>query len=167
MSSPQAAEPLRRSWLKPGTWHLRTRLILVAMTLLIAICGAVGVASYASMDAFLTRQLDEQLGQAAERSNNPGRPPQGGFNGRDPLDARGQSVGTLNARILNGQVNSAGFLASDATRSALSAEDKQALLALATDAQPVDRNLSNGDYRLVAVKTTFGDVLVTGLPLGA
>lgn len=167
MTSVQTAEPQRRSWLRPGTWHLRTRLILLAMALLIAICGAVGVASYASMDAFLTRQLDEQLSQAAARSNDPGRPPSGGFNGRDPLDSRGQSVGTLNARILNGQVNSAGFLALDTTRSALSTEDKQALLALATDARPVARRLSNGNYRLIAVKTSFGDVLVTGLPLAA
>lgn len=167
MASPRAAESHRRNWFRPGTWHLRTRLILLAMALLIAICGAVGVASYASMDAFLTRQLDEQLSQAADRSNNPGLPPGGGFNGRDPLDARGQSVGTLNARILNGQVNSAGFLASDTTRSALSAEDKQALLALAADAPPADRRLSNGDYRLIAVTTDFGDVLVTGLPLAA
>ena len=73
-------------------------------------------------------------------------------------------VGTMNARILNGEVNSGGFLTSDTSRSALSAEDKQTLLALATDAEPVDRTLSNGGYRLVAVKTTFGDVLVTGLP---
>ena len=167
MTSVQTAEPQRRSWLRPNTWHLRTRLILLAMALLVAICGAVGVVSYASMDAFLTRQLDEQLGQAAARSNDPGRPPSGGFNGRDPLDSRGQSVGTLNARILNGQVNSAGFLAADTTRAALSTEDKQVLLALATDARPVDRTLSNGDYRLVAVKTSFGDVLVTGLPLAA
>ncbi|MGF9649876.1 HAMP domain-containing sensor histidine kinase [Pseudarthrobacter oxydans] len=167
MASQQATGPHRRSWLKPGTWHLRTRLILLAMALLIAICGAVGGASYASMDAFLTRQLDEQLSQAADRSNNPARPAMGGFNGRDPLDARGQSVGTLNARILNGQVNSGGFLTSDTTRSALSAGDKQTQLALATDAEPVDRTLSNGDYRLLAVKTTFGDVLVTGLPLAA
>jgi two-component system, OmpR family, sensor kinase len=163
--APQQAAAHRRSWLKPNTWHLRTRLVLLAMTLLIAICGAVGVVTYASMDAFLTRQLDEQLSQAADRSNDPGRPPMGGFNGRDPLDARGQSVGTLNARVLNGQVNSAGFLASDTTRSPLSAQDKQALLDLATDAQPVDRTLSNGDYRLIALKTNYGDVLVTGLPL--
>jgi len=157
-----------RSWLKPATWHLRTRLVLVAMALLVSICGAVGLFSFASMDAFLTRQLDDQLSQAAHLSNDPGRPSMGGFNnGRDPLDARGQSVGTLNARILNGQVNSAGFLASDTTRSALSADDKQALLALAANAQPVDRTLSNGGYRLIAVKTGNGDVLVTGLPLAA
>jgi two-component system OmpR family sensor kinase len=76
-------------------------------------------------------------------------------------------VGTLNARILNGQVNSGGFLTSNTTRSPLSSEDKQVLLALETDAPPVDTTLSNGDYRLIAVRTTFGDVLVTGLPLAA
>ena len=135
------------------------------MALLIAICGAVGVVSYASMDAFLTRQLDAQLSQAAERANDPGRPPQGGFNGRDPLDARGQSVGTVNASIRNGQVNTGGFLASDTTRTPLAADDKPVLLGLATDGKPVDRELSNGSYRLVAVETSFGDVLVTGLPL--
>ena len=167
MAKTQAPEAPRRHWLKPASWHLRTRLILLAMALLIAICGAVGVASYASMDAFLTRQLDEQLSQAAERANNPGRPPMGGFNGRDPLDARGQLVGTINASIRNGQVTTGGFLASDTTRSALSTEDKEVLLALATDGQPVDRKLSNGEYRLVAVQTDFGDVLVTGLPLAA
>ncbi|HJV97889.1 MAG TPA: HAMP domain-containing sensor histidine kinase [Arthrobacter sp.] len=168
MSLSGVARTHGRSWRKPSTWHLRTRLVLVAMALLVAICGAVGLFSYASMDSFLTRQLDEQLSQAASRSNDPGRPPLGGFNGRpDPLDSRGQSVGTLNARILDGQVNSAGFLASDTTRSPLSAGDKEILLALQEDSSPVDRTLSNGDYRLIAVKTNYGDVLVTGLPLAA
>lgn len=167
MSSPWATPPPARSWLKPATWHLRTRLVLLAMALLVAICGAVGLFSYASMDSFLTRQLDEQLSQAAARSNDPGRPPAGGFNGRDPLDARGQSVGTLNARIVNGQINSGGYLDPDTTRSALSSEDKQTLLALAQNGNPVDRSLSNGDYRIVAVATGYGDVLVTGLPLAA
>ncbi len=61
------------------------------MTLLVAICGAVGLFSYASMDSFLTRQLDEQLSQAAKRSTDPGRPPLGGFNGRpDPWTPAGK-----------------------------------------------------------------------------
>jgi two-component system OmpR family sensor kinase len=165
MATPQAPAAHPLSWFKPATWHLRTRLIALAMALLIAICGAVGVASYASMDAFLTRQLDDQLNQAADRANDPGRPPMGGFNGRDPLDARGQSVGTVNARIVSGQVSSGGFLASDTTRAPLSTEDKEILLELPADGRPVDRTLSNGGYRLVAVQTNFGDVLVTGLPL--
>ncbi|MFD5278617.1 sensor histidine kinase [Pseudarthrobacter sp. NPDC058362] len=163
--SPHTPDP--RSWRKPATWHLRTRLTALAMGLLIAICGAVGVISYASMDTFLTHQLDGQLTQAADRANDPGRPHMDGAIGRDPLDARGQSVGTLNARIVDGQVNSAGFLAPDTTRSPLSAADKEALLALTAGSAPVDRKLSNGNYRLVAAQTSFGDVLVTGLPLNA
>ncbi|HKU31771.1 HAMP domain-containing sensor histidine kinase [Arthrobacter sp. NyZ413] len=151
------------SWLNPSTWHLRTRLILVSMALLVAICSAVGIVSYASMDVFLTRQLDEQLAQASH-----GRPPIGDPSGRpDPLDARGQSIGTLNARILGGQVSSAGFLSSDATRSALSPSDAAILLALPANGRPVDRTLSNGGYRLVATPTPYGDVSITGLPLAA
>lgn len=151
-------------WFNPSTWHLRTRLILLSMALLVAICGAVGVVSYASMDVFLTKQLDQRLMQASR-----GRPPQGNPGGRpDPLDARGQSIGTLNARIFAGQVSSdAGFLSSDATRTPLSPSDARILLALPPDGQPVDRDLSNGGYRLVATESPYGDVVITGLPLAS
>jgi two-component system OmpR family sensor kinase len=157
-----------RSWLNPSTWHLRTRLVLVAMALLVAICGAIGLFSYASMDSFLTRQLDDRLGQASQISNNAGRPPSGNPGGRpDPLEARGQGIGTLFARINGNNVSSAGFLANDATRASLSPEDDQILLDLRRDGTPVDRTLSTGAYRLVAVQAPYGDVIVTGLPLAA
>lgn len=155
-----------RRWSDPSTWHLRTRLVLVAMALLVAICGAVGVFSYASMDLFLTRQLDTQLEQASNRARDFGRPAPGNAGGRsDPLEARGQGVGTLNARILNGSVSSAGFLAVDATRKGLSRDDENVLLALTPNGPPADRTLSAGSYRLTAVQTPYGDVIVTGLPL--
>ncbi|MCB5273197.1 putative sensor histidine kinase TcrY [Arthrobacter sp. SO5] len=155
-----------RDWRDPSTWHLRTRLVLVAMGLLVAICGAVGLFSYASMDLFLTKQLDAQIGQASERAREFGRPAQGIAGGRpDPLDARGQGVGTLNARILNGAVSRAGFLAGDATRKSLSPGDDDVLLELAPNGIPADRTLSAGDYRLTAVRAPYGDVIITGLPL--
>ncbi|MEO3934939.1 HAMP domain-containing sensor histidine kinase [Micrococcaceae bacterium Sec7.4] len=153
------------SWRTPSSWHLRTRLVFVAMVLLVAICGAVGVFSYASMDGVLTRQLDQQLGGASQRSSMFGQPVPGTMFRPDPLEARGQGVGTLNARMLNGAVASAGFLAGDATRRNLSDEDDAVLLALTPDAVPVDRTLSAGAYRLTAVRAPFGDVIVTGLPL--
>ena len=152
--------PAGLSWRNPSTWHLRTRLVLVAMALLVAICGAVGIVSYASMDFFLTRQLDTQLEQAAVRAREFGR------SGRsDPLEARGQAIGTLNARIDDGSVRSAGFLSEDATRESLTDDDDEVLLELAPWEDPVDRSLSAGDYRLVAAQTPGGDVTVTGLPL--
>jgi two-component system OmpR family sensor kinase len=157
-----------RSWLNPSTWHLRTRLVLVAMALLVAICGAVGVVSYASMDMVFNRQLDRQLEQASSRANDFGRPPSNfpsSPSGKpDPLEARGQAAGTLNARIDGSTVRSSGLIDAQGNRVALSPEDEQVLLALPKDNRPVDRSLSNGDYRLVAVET-YGDVIVTGLPL--
>src|SRR6478672_1184475 len=113
-----------RDWRNPSTWHLRTRLVLVAMALLVAICGAVGLFSYAAMDVFLTRQLDDQLSSASHRSVEFGRPGPGNSGGRrDPLEARGQGVGMLNARLEDGEVSSAGFLAGDATPENLSRAD--------------------------------------------
>lgn len=136
------------------------------MALLVAIVGAVGVFSYASMDTFLTRQLDTELSQAADRANGPERPPNGPRgNGRDPLNPEAQRVGTLNASIVDGTISDAGFLASDRSRTPLTQADQQILLALPSDGAPFNRHLSNGDYRISAVQTNFGDVLVTGLPL--
>mgnify|MGYP000427208944 FL=1 len=155
-----------RDWRNPSTWHLRTRLVLLAMALLVAICGAIGVFSYVSMDVVLTRQLDKQLDQAAHRASEFGRPESDDAGRRpDPLEARGQGIGTLNARLQDGNVASAGFLAGDATRKGLSPTDNAVLLALTPDGVAVDRALSSGDYRLTAVRAPYGDVIVTGLPL--
>ncbi|MEQ4566372.1 HAMP domain-containing sensor histidine kinase [Paenarthrobacter sp. CAP02] len=163
------ARSQQRNWLNPSTWHLRTRLVLVAMALLVAICGAVGVVSYASMDMVFNKQLDRQLEQASLRADVFGRPPSSFPNsptGRpDPLEARGQAAGTLSARIDGSTVRSSGLIDARGNRVSLSADDEQVLLALPTGNGPVDRSLSNGDYRLMAVKTNYGDVIVTGLPL--
>jgi two-component system, OmpR family, sensor kinase len=154
--------PAGRSWFNPATWHLRTRLILLSMALLVAISGAIGVVSYASMDVVLSKQLNEQLATASR-----GRPPEGNPSGRpDPLDARGQAVGTLNARVVGGQLTrEAGFLSSDFTRAPLASSDVATLQALPRDGVPVDRRLSKGDYRLMATETPYGDTVITGLPL--
>ncbi|MFE4194513.1 ATP-binding protein [Paenarthrobacter sp. NPDC056912] len=163
------ARTSRRSWLNPSTWHLRTRLVLVSMALLVAICSAVGVVSYASMDTYFNRQLDKQLEQASSRATSFGRPPSNfpsSPSGQpDPLEARGQAAGTLSARIDGSTVRSSGLIDAQGNRVALSADDEEVLLALPTDNRPVDRRLSNGDYRLVAVEPAYGDVIVTGLPL--
>ncbi|WP_284975649.1 HAMP domain-containing sensor histidine kinase [Arthrobacter sp. efr-133-TYG-104] len=161
------AKTTHRSWLNPSTWHLRTRLVLVAMVLLVAICGAVGLVSYASMDLVFNKQLDMQLAQASGRANVFGRAPSNfPSSGRpDPLEARGQGAGTLNARISGTTVSSSGLIDAGGNRVALSSTDQQVLLSLPRGNLPVDRSLSNGDYRLVAVETPYGDVIVTGLPL--
>ncbi|MFP3836132.1 hypothetical protein, partial [Chryseobacterium sp. SIMBA_028] len=62
-------------------------------------------------------------------------------------------------------VSSSGLIDAGGNRVALSSADQQVLLSLPRGNLPVDRSLSNGDYRLVAVETPYGDVIVTGLPL--
>jgi two-component system OmpR family sensor kinase len=156
-----------RNWRRPSTWHLRTRLVLVAMALLVAICGATGIVSYASMDSFLSGQLDGNLKLASKNAVKVGRAPLGTPDGPNPLDLPGQGVGTVFARIQNGQVSSAGFLASDTSRATLSPDDNHVLLGIPTDGTPVTGTLAAGEYRLLAVQSRSGDVAITGLPLAA
>lgn len=164
-----AAPGSGRRWAQPESWHLRTKLVLATMALLTAICCIVGIVSYAVMNVFLTSQLDTQLAQASHRAVEfSNRSPQGSSTERqDPLDAPGQGAGVLNARIANGVVSSAGLLALDGTRAPLNSTDAGRLAALPHNSQPSDVSLSTGDYRLVSVQESDGDVILTGLPLAA
>ena len=183
----------RRRWTDPNAWHLRTKLVLATMLLLVAICSVVGSVLYASMDGFLTQQLDTQLYQASHRAAQfgsvtqptiPGSSPPGSAAQNpgeasprpDPLEARGQGAGTLNARLRDNILEVAGFISQDGQRVALRNSDAAVLVSVAqtavpsgsgTQPAPVDKNLSVGHYRLVAVQTATGDIIVTGLPLAA
>lgn len=180
MSKLSGAEPRSgRSWLHPDTWHLRTKLILVVMVLLVGICTVVGTLLYASMDRVLTQQLDGQLAQASHRAAEFGTASGSSGPRPDPLEARGQGAGTLNARISSGVLVTGGLLTPDGKRVALTSSDAASLASLPVTAQPpagtaggegisaVDRSLSAGDYRLAAVRMSYGDVVVTGLPLSS
>ncbi|WP_077489344.1 sensor histidine kinase [Sinomonas mesophila] len=165
------------SWWNPDTWHLRTKLLLATMFLLVGVCTVVGALLYAFMEGQLTRQLDAQLAQASRRAAEFGAPP--GLTGKrpDPLEARGQGAGTLNARLSGGSVEVSGVLTAEGKRIPLRPSDTAVLARLpvaeevaaqgrgADGLEAVNRSLSTGDYRLVAVETSYGDVVVTGLPL--
>ncbi|MDQ4489884.1 HAMP domain-containing sensor histidine kinase [Sinomonas sp. ASV486] len=179
MGKLSGAEPRSgRSWLHPDTWHLRTKLVIVTTLLLVGICTVVGALLYATMDRVLTQQLDGQLAQASYRAAEYGTPGRSSGPSRDPLDAPGQGAGTLNARISNGVLVTSGLRTSDGTRVALTPSDAATLASLPVASQQtggpgadlptaVERRLSAGSYRLVAVKTAYGDVVVTGLPLAS
>jgi two-component system OmpR family sensor kinase len=176
MSKLSGAEPRSgRSWLHPDTWHLRTKLVLVVMLLLVGICTVVGTLLYATMDRVLTQQLDGQLAQASHRAVEFGSP-NGGLRA-NPLDAPGQGAGTLNARISNGFLGPSGQRGADGKIVSLTDSDAAVLASLPVVPQSsgeppatavsnaVDRRLSIGSFRLVAVQAPNGDVVVTGLPL--
>lgn len=178
MSKLSGAEPRSgRSWLHPDTWHLRTKLVLVVMLLLVGICTVVGTLLYATMERVLTQQLDGQLAQASHRSVDFGTPSSGGR--RDPLDAPGQGAGTLSARISDGVLVTSGLRTADGKIVSLTQSDADVLASLpvvpqasggpgnTSVAKAVDRHLSTGSFRLVAVTVANGDVVVTGLPLAS
>ncbi|ASN50989.1 sensor histidine kinase [Sinomonas sp. R1AF57] len=178
VGSLSAAEPRPgHSWRNPDTWHLRTKLVLATMLLLVVICSVVGTLLYASMDRVLTQQLDAQLAQASHRAAEFGSPSGSAGTRPDPLEARGQGAGTLNARVAEGNVAVGGLISADGKRLSLQQSDAVKLASLPVSSQPpgdnsglgattaVDRSLSVGEYRLVAVQTAYGDVVVTGLPL--
>ncbi|GAB3271243.1 HAMP domain-containing sensor histidine kinase [Sinomonas notoginsengisoli] len=178
MGKLSGAEPRSgHSWLHLDTWHLRTKLVAVTTLLLVGICTVVGILLYAAMDRVLTQQLDGQLAQASRRAVEFGSP-SGGLR-RDPLDAPGQGAGTLNARVSNGVLLTSGLRNGEGKIVSITQSDAEALASLPVVSQTpgappsselpnaVDRRLSAGSFRLVAVQVANGDVVVTGLPLAA
>ncbi|MDQ4504217.1 HAMP domain-containing sensor histidine kinase [Sinomonas sp. ASV322] len=184
-STVDGGEPGRR-WTDPNSWRLRTKLVLATMLLLVAICSVVGSLLYASMDNFLTQQLDTQLLQASRRAVQFGSlSPQQASAGTDqstptshpdPLGARGQGAGTLNARLHGDVLDFQGLINAEGQRVGLPSSDLAVIFSIARsqatqserpDPSPIDRDLSVGHYRLVAAKSPTGDVIVTGLPLAA
>ena len=119
-----------RSWRNPDTWHLRTKLLLSTMLLLVGVCAVVGALLYAFMDRQLTRQLDAELAQASRRAAELRTPPGQVGKRPDPLEARGQGAGTLNARLSGGRVEVSGVISADGTRVPLRPSDTAVLAAL-------------------------------------
>ena len=182
-----AAPRPRRRWTDPNSWQLRTKIVLAMTLLLVAICSVVGSLLYASMDTFLTQQLDTQLYQASHRASEFGsriQPPSSSQNpgstpaSQDPLDAPGQGAGTISARLQGNTLTLAALRSPDGQRIDLRQSDVAVLVSIAQSpaaqsgqpgqpGMPLDRQLSVGHYRIVAVKSALGDVIVTGLPLAA
>ncbi|MGH3853491.1 MAG: sensor histidine kinase [Pseudonocardiaceae bacterium] len=150
---------------------LRARLVGALLALLALAGVVVGVVTAIALHAFLLHRLDAQLAGSRDRFAGalaepaPGSLPSpddrhGGF-----LGAPGQSVDTLGARIVDGQVVQGGVVDRSGTPRPLSRSDTAALVALPVDAEPRSLRLGREDYRVVTVRAPDGDVLVTGLPL--
>ncbi len=163
-----------RSWLAGRT--LRGRLIAGLLALLAVACACVGLVTYIALRGFLFHGLDEQLSAAKARyvdcvrhRGGPPPPPDYDDSARPQVphcgnEIPGQAAGTFSARLVKYTVTNAHI---EAGRCHLSATDAAVLARLPADGQPYDRDLPSvhGEYRLTAVRSTGGDVLVTGLPL--
>ncbi len=178
MSDAAARGPQRgrlSSWLAGRT--LRGRLIAGLLALLAVACAAVGLVTYLALRGFLFHGLDQQLGAAKMRyvdcvQHKGGPPPPPDYDDQPPQqvpncgnEIPGLAAGTFSARLVKYTVTNAHIVAGTC---ALSAADKAVLTRLPVNGEPYSRDLpsAHGDYRLTAVRSANGDVLVTGLPLG-
>ncbi|WP_197704633.1 cell wall metabolism sensor histidine kinase WalK [Jatrophihabitans sp. GAS493] len=144
---------------------LRRQLLLVVLGLLLASSLALIFATSIALHTYLVGKLDQQLVAAGNRysvsleHSNDHDADNGGFS-----SVVGQPVGTLGARILNGQVTAAGIIADDSSTQSVSARD-QAVIATLPVGGARDVHLPDlGEYRVVVTAGQDGDLQVAGLP---
>jgi two-component system OmpR family sensor kinase len=180
------ARPALRRLLHPSRWTMRSRLLAVIVTLLAVVCLVVGTVVTLALQRFLVERLDAQVAASTGRAfgdrsyegpdddrDVPGTPigrPQRGALGF--LQAPGQAVGTVGARIENGRISAAGVLVPASPRPGvkeLTAAQAAVLASIPTDGTPRTRTIEGlGTYRLSARSANDdGDVVVAGLPMDA
>lgn len=155
----------------PGSWHLRTRLVAIMMSLLALLCLLIAMISYSTISATINSQLDSQVNDAMQRSLKISVDE---FSGTAPAQENGRpgipgqvvvllkSGVNLGARIYPSAADVPGLSALNLTSADLSAINKVSRAGLYDDA-----HLSIGDYRLQAVNLGNGLTVVTGLPRAA
>lgn len=169
-SSRRAESQVRIRLRDRANWSLQVRLVVVLAALLTFVCAGIGAGTLAAMNRFLVQQLDHQVLDATSRSlgfYDFGPPPFLRFAGPGPmfLDAPGQSVGTVGAVIIDGQVREAAVIAADGNRSQLSPSAFRQLADISLDA-PARVDLEGlGKYELAASYANDGHTVVAGLPL--
>ncbi len=160
--------------------QLRTKLLLTVLGLLTVACAAVGALGLAALEVSLDDQLDRQVRDASFRAIEYGvRAAAGPSEELEAMmDVPAQGAGTLNARIVDGEVVRAGLFAVDGTRQELSAEDRRRVAELVAELGaesdedggeqwgPVDVQLAVGGYRVLVVDDPWDwGLVLTGLPL--
>ncbi|MBV9091400.1 MAG: HAMP domain-containing histidine kinase [Mycobacteriaceae bacterium] len=172
---PSTKPALLRRLGSPRSWSLRTRLLAALIALLAFVCVGIGAGTQLALRSFLMHQLDQQVVEAAHRSavindlgTPPGMPPPMRHRGPGPefLNAPGQAVGTLGAVVSDGHAVTAAVVSSNGSRTLLPSPASAQLAGLRPDRHPVTVDLSGvGEYRVVALHTRAGAVIVTGLPV--
>jgi two-component system OmpR family sensor kinase len=151
---------------------LRFRLLTSVMALVIGACLVLGVVSVFALRSFLIGQLDHQLEAASDRhvatdgdrdSDDTAAVGDGDGDGGFG-DARGQAIGTLGIRLVNGRLAAIGIVGSPRAPTP-SAADLEIFRTLPIG-HPHSRDLGAlGDYRLLALVDPDKDRVITALPL--
>src|SRR2546430_3643324 len=150
-------------------WSLRTRLSAALVVLVAIVCAVIGVATTVAVYQFQVSRLDNQLSEAADRTERFGdsSPDLHHDDHGPPLaGAPGMGPGTVTSRLSDGQVREATVLDRSIAGQALPATLYPVLTGLPVDKRPYTRGLGDyGDYRLVASRASDGDIIITGLPM--
>ncbi|MEV7339249.1 ATP-binding protein [Streptomyces sp. NPDC093544] len=169
----QLPERSRRAWL-PGRslWRrregrsLRTRLLVLISATLIAVCVAMALTTVLAQHSYLLGNLDQNVRNAAERSEGgaqvgPGTDTDLGF-----LGQQGHAVGTVAARLDDhGNILAAEVVTGAGEEEALTAVQRAALQGVAPDGSLHTRTVPGlGTYRVTALAGD-GRPVLTGLPM--
>ncbi|WP_248961644.1 sensor histidine kinase [Sphaerisporangium perillae] len=144
-------------------YTLRARLVAGVLVLLALAFAAIGVATSIALEGFMVGRLDQQLSMTVGKfaASLEHRVENGEYG-----DSRGQSPGTLGARVLNGRVTDAAVVASNSTGRNLAAGDAAVLAGIPVDGRAHSVELPTlDDYRVMAIDGQDGDVLINGLPM--
>jgi two-component system OmpR family sensor kinase len=154
-----------------GRLSLRAKLTGSMVVLLTVVCLIIGVVSEFALDVFLTRQVDQQLSAAANRSlvfatnappQNLGPPPD--EQGQHPL---GQNVGTVSATFSGQLLVRDDSISEHGGWLDLSPAQQAVMLSVPADGKPHTMSFDDlGEYRLMALPVIGTSVVVvTGLPM--
>ncbi len=158
----------RRTGRRP--WTLRARLLAGLSAVLVGVLLLTGGVTLLVVDRVLVGQVDQQVRSEVVQAAVGG--PRGGPGGPGgPVDPgsllRGVGVGSLGARVVDGQVTAATLVGSSTgppQEQSLGADQAAALAAVPLD-EPVTVDVPGlGEYRVAATATDTGSVLV-GQPL--
>ncbi|WP_433271814.1 sensor histidine kinase [Actinosynnema sp. CS-041913] len=145
---------------------MRARLIVEQVVLIAIVCAGIGVVTGFALRDFLVGRLDQQLYEASARVERFG-PPMPGLPPPSPLDRPGFGPGTLVAFVRPGLVDAARLKPGGDDPENLPTAEMALLTSVPADAKAHSVFLGDelGDYRVLAVKTLDGTVMITGLPL--
>ncbi|MFJ9632492.1 sensor histidine kinase [Streptomyces sp. NPDC101175] len=146
---------------------LRTRLLLFISATLVVVCAAMSLTTFLVQRAYLLGNLDDRVGNAAERSLGgaelrPGFDDDLGF-----LTENGHAAGTLAARLDDkGAIIAAAVVSQDAPPHSLSTAQRAALKGVTADGAEHTRTVPGlGTYRVTVLDDGNGVRVLTGLPM--
>ncbi|GAB2929632.1 sensor histidine kinase [Streptomyces heilongjiangensis] len=149
----------------PGR-SLRTRLLLSVGLTLVVVCAAMALTTIYAQRAYLLGNLDQRVGDAAERSQGGLQRRAGDASDLGFLNERGQPTGTIAARLDDdGDVVAAEFVDADAVPRPLTAVQVAALGNVPVDGSLHTRSVPGlGTYRVTAIGGE-GLPVLAGLPM--